>query len=102
MLAVQCGRTCGRAAMAAWSHGLFASVYVCMITVAISTRTLTPPTTGTVCYTEKAEQAQQHPGTKTTINPGEDNRKKQCKPNQTKSNSITMNPRRRHNNPARS
>ena len=37
--------------------------------------------TVTVCYTEKAEQAQQHPGTKATINPAEDNRKEQCRPN---------------------
>jgi len=29
-----------------------------------------------------AEQAQQHPGVKTAINPAEDNRKKQCKPNE--------------------
>ena len=31
-----------------------------------------------VCYTEKAGQAQQHPGTKTTRNPAEDDRKEQC------------------------
>ena len=37
----------------------------------------------TRCYTEKAEQAQQHPGSKTTINPAGDNRKKQCRPNET-------------------
>ena len=44
--------------MAGWLHGTFMSL----------------------CYTEKAEEAQQHPGTKTTINTAEDNRKKQCKP----------------------
>ena len=39
-----------------------------------------------------AEQAQQHPGVKTAINPAEDNRKKQCKPNETKrtSNAIHL------------
>ena len=42
-----------------------------------------------MCYKEKAEQAQQRPGNKTTINkttihPAEDNRKKQCRPNETK------------------
>ena len=31
-----------------------------------------------MCYTEKAEQAQQHPGTKATIDPAEDNRTQQC------------------------
>ena len=35
-----------------------------------------------VGYTEKG--AQQHPGINTTINPAEDDRKKQCKPNATK------------------
>ena len=34
-------------------------------------------------YPEKAEYAQLHPGTKTAIDPAEDNRKKQCKPNET-------------------
>ena len=38
-------------------------------------------------YTEKTEYAQKHPGVKTTINPAEDNRRKQCKPNETKPNS---------------
>ena len=42
------------------------------------------------CYTEKAEQAQQHPGTKTTSNPAEDNRTKQYKPNETKPSSYTI------------
>ena len=37
------------------------------------------------CYTEKAAQAQQHPGPgiKTTFNPAKDNRKKQCRPTET-------------------
>ena len=52
-----------------------------------------------VCYTEKAEEAQQHPGTKSTINPAEDNCKKQCGPNETTPNAITMDPRKRHNIP---
>ena len=38
----------------------------------------------TMCYTEKAEEAHRHPGTKTTINPAQDNCKKQCGPNKTK------------------
>ena len=33
---------------------------------------------------EKAEEAERHPHTETTINPAEDNRKKQCKPDETK------------------
>ena len=33
------------------------------------------------CVCEKAEYAPQHPGTKTTINPAEDNCKMQCEPN---------------------
>ena len=37
-----------------------------------------------LCYTGKVEYAQQHSGTKTTINPVVDNRKKQCKPDETK------------------
>ena len=36
-------------------------------------------------YSEKAEHGQQHPGIKTSINPAEDNRKKQCKPKKTQS-----------------
>ena len=52
-----------------------------------------------LCDAEKAEQAQQHPGTKTTINLAEDNRKKQCKPNEPKPYSVTINPGKRHNNP---
>ena len=36
-----------------------------------------------LCYTEKEEYAQQHLGTKTTTTPAKDNRKKQCKPNET-------------------
>ena len=57
-----------------------------------------------VCYTEKAEQAQQHPGSKTTINPAEDNRKKQCRPDETKPNSNATHhrDRKRHNNPTHS
>ena len=51
-----------------------------------------------VCYTDQAEQAQQHPGIKTTINPAEDNRKKQCRPNETKPNSNAIHPHKRHNN----
>ena len=57
------------------------------------------------CYMEKAEQAQQHPGTRTTINPAEDSRKKQCRPNETKPNSQREAPvfrgyrRQRHSNP---
>ena len=45
-----------------------------------------------LCYTEKAEQAQQHPGIKTTSKPAEDNREKQCRPNETKpdSNAYTL------------
>ena len=31
----------------------------------------------------------QHPGIKTTINPAEDNRRKQCKPNETQRHSNT-------------
>ena len=38
------------------------------------------------CYAEKAEQAQQHPGTKTKINPADETRKKQCKPKEAKPN----------------
>ena len=52
-----------------------------------------------VCHMEKAEYAQQHPGTKTTINPAEDNRKKQCKPDKTNPNPITISPRKRYNIP---
>ena len=52
-----------------------------------------------LCYTEKAEQAQQHPGIKTIINPAEDNRKKQCRPNDTKRNSNAIHPLKRHNDP---
>ena len=48
-----------------------------------------------MCYKEKAEQAQEHPGIKTTINPAEDNRTKQCRPNETKPNSNAMHPRTR-------
>ena len=33
-----------------------------------------------VCHTDKAEQAQQHPGCITTTNPAEDSCKKQCGP----------------------
>lgn len=35
-----------------------------------------------MCYTEKAEQGKQHPGTKTTVKTANDNRKKQCKAKQ--------------------
>ena len=52
-----------------------------------------------LCYTEKAEQAQQQPGTKTTINPAQVNRKKQCGPNETKPNSNAIHPRKRQNSP---
>ena len=41
---------------------------------------------GDKCYTEKAEEGQQCPGIKTTINPAVDTRKKQCKHNITKPN----------------
>ena len=51
------------------------------------------------CYAEKAEQAQQQPGIKATINPAEDNCKKQCKPNKTTPNSNATHPRERHNSP---
>ena len=50
-------------------------------------------------YTEKAEQAQQHPGINTASNPAEDNRKKQCRPNETKPNSNAIHTRKRHNKP---
>ena len=43
-----------------------------------------------VLHGEQAEYAQQQPGTKTTINPAEDTRKKECKPNETESNSVTL------------
>ena len=42
--------------------------------------------TYTACYMEKAEQAQQHLGTKTMINPAEETHKKQCKPKEAKTN----------------
>ena len=48
------------------------------------------PTQRSVCYTEKAEQGQQHPGNKTAITPADYNRKKQCRPNDTKPNSNWM------------
>ena len=48
------------------------------------------------CYTEKR---QEHPGIKATINPVEDNCKKQCKPYETKPNSNTIYPRKRHGSP---
>ena len=51
-----------------------------------------------ICYAEKAEQAQQHTGIKTTSNPAEDHRKKQCRPNEIKPNSNGIYPRKRHNN----
>ena len=54
------------------------------------------------CYTEKAEQDQQHPGIKTTINPAEESREKQCRPNETKPNSNAIHPGKRHNTPTRS
>ena len=50
-----------------------------------------------LCYTEKAEQAQQHLGNQATINPAEDNRKQQCKPNEPKPNFNVIYPRTRHN-----
>ena len=50
------------------------------------------------CYAEKAEQAQQHPGTYTTINPAKNNCRKLCGPDETKSNAIMINPRKIHNN----
>ena len=50
-----------------------------------------------LCYEEKAEYAQQHPGTNTAINPAQDNCKKQCRSNETKPNAITINPRKQHN-----
>ena len=46
-------------------------------------------------YTAKAEEGQQHPGFKTTINPAEVNRKTQCKPNETKPNSNVIHPRKK-------
>ena len=55
-----------------------------------------------MCYTEKVERAQQHPGPKTTVNPAQDNRKKQCKPNKTKPHSNVIHPRKRHNDPTHS
>ena len=45
----------------------------------------------TVSYTENEKDDEQHPGTKTTINPAEDNCKKQCGPTETKSNATTVN-----------
>ena len=50
-----------------------------------------------MCYAEKAEQAQQHPGTKTATNPAEDNSKKQRKLNEIKPDGIPINPRKLHN-----
>ena len=41
-------------------------------------------------HTEKAEPAQQPPGLQTTINPAEDNRKKQCRPNETSPNILCV------------
>ena len=55
-----------------------------------------------LCYTEKAEQAKQHPGIKTASNPAEDNRMKQCKPKKPRANFNATNPRKRHYNPTHS
>ena len=54
------------------------------------------------CYTGNAEQAKQHPGPKTTVNPAQDNRKKQCRTNETKPNSNAIHARKRRNNPPHS
>ena len=54
----------------------------------------------TIWYMEKAEQSEQHLGIKTTINPAEDNRKKQCKPNQTNPKSDVIHPSKSHTVPA--
>lgn len=44
---------------------------------------------GTVVLHGAGRIIPEHPETKTTANPAEDNRKEQCKPNKAKPNSIT-------------
>ena len=44
-------------------------------------------------------EAQKYPGTKTLINPAEDNRKKQCERGETKPNSNAIHPRKRRSKP---
>ena len=43
-----------------------------------------------MCYTDWAENAQQHPGTKTATKPAEHNRKMQSKPYEIQPNSNTI------------
>lgn len=55
-----------------------------------------------LCYTETAEQARQHLGTKTNNSPVKDNCKKQCDPNETKPTAIKTNPRKTQSRPTHS
>ena len=92
LAADHCNASGGRAEVQTQSQGLNES----------TRRMSTARAASHLCYAEKAEQGQQHLGTRTKISPAADNCKKQCRPNQTKPNTIMPNPCKRHDHPTHS